>query len=122
MRDVAATPTETEFVTGLRRRVPALQDWYHADADGTLWVTVSYDDEVDGELRATWRLDFDGVELVAGRSPAFLNWDDGVRGRETGMILDPPDGLTARPASVSEAVEIASEWFSAVTQGRATTR
>lgn len=122
MRELPATPTEAEFLAKLRQRVPAVQDWYHADQDGTLWMAVSYDDEVDGELRATWRLDFDGIELVAGRSPAFLNWDDGVRGRETGMTLDPPGGLTAQPASISEAVEIASEWFSAVTQGRATPR
>ena len=68
---------------------------------------------------ATWRIDFDGLELVGGRSPANLNWDDGVRGRDIGMPLDPPDGLVANFSSADEAAQIAADWFHLVTEGRA---
>jgi hypothetical protein len=118
MRDAEPTEWETEFYKQVRLAVPALQDWYHADPDGTFWMTVSYDDVIDGTMRATWRLDFDGAELVAGRSPANLNWDDGVRGRDTGMALGPPTGFTVRVRSVADAVSHAIDWFERVTEGR----
>lgn len=88
------------------------------DDDGTPWMTASYDDMIDGVMAATWRIDFDGVELVGGRSPANLNWDDGVRGRATGMNLEPPDGLVAEASSAVEAAQVAANWFNRVTQGR----
>ena len=119
MRDAAPTADEVAFLERVTELVPSVQDWYHADEDGTPWMTVSYDDKVDGGMRATWRLDFDGIELVAGRSPGYLNWDDGVRGRATGMSLEPPEGLTLKVHSVEEAAHQAAEWFHTVTDGRA---
>jgi hypothetical protein len=118
VRDAPPTATESAFFDRLRALVPDAQDWYHVDDDGTLWMTVSYDDMVDGVM-TTWRIDFDGLELVGGQSPANLNWDDGVRGRATGMSLESPDGLVARVASADEAARLAADWFSRVTQGRA---
>ncbi|MDZ5662231.1 hypothetical protein SFC79_10685 [Nocardioides sp. S-58] len=105
------------FFERLTELIPGAQDWYHAD--GALWMIVSYDDMVDGVMEATWRVDFDGTELVAGRSPAHLNWDDGVRGRDTGMSLQPPTGLVAGVDTVEQAVGIAAEWFNTVSRGRA---
>lgn len=119
MRLAAPTADEATFFERLTELIPDAQDWYHADDDGALWMTVSYDDMVNGVMEATWRCDFDGTALVAGRSPAHLNWDDGVRGGATGMDLDPPTGLVARVDSVEQAVRIAAEWFNTVSQGRA---
>ena len=85
-------------------------------------MTVSYDDVRGGAIQVTWRLDFDGLELVGGRSPAFLNWDDGVRGRDTGMAVEPPEGLTVPVTSVAEAVSRSADWFRHVTEGRAARR
>lgn len=82
-------------------------------------MTASYDDVVGGAMAITWRIDFDGLELVGGRSPGNLNWDDGVRGRATGMSLEPPDGLVAKVSSPEEAAQVAAGWFERVTQGRA---
>lgn len=120
MRKAPPTSTESVFFDRLSVLVPAAQDWYHADEDGALWMTALFDDMVDGVMEATWRIDFDGQELVGGRSPACLNWDDGVRGRATGMSLEPPDGLVANVSSPDEAAQAAAEWFGRVTQGRAT--
>lgn len=122
MREVEPTESEAKFYEHVRLRVPELQDWYHADPDGTLWMTVSYDDLIDGTMRVSWRLDFDGVELVGGRSPANLNWDDGVRGRTTGMALTPPDGFTTEVISVADAGAQAIDWFHRVTEGRSARR
>ncbi|GAA2170122.1 hypothetical protein [Pedococcus bigeumensis] len=119
MRDAPPTASESAFFERLSALVPEAQDWYHADVDGTLWMTASYDDMVGGVMVATWRIDFDGLELVGGRSPANLNWDDGVRGREIGMPLDPPHGLVVNFWSVNEAAQIAADWFHLVTEGRA---
>jgi hypothetical protein len=119
MRDAAPTADEVTFFERLTELIPGAQDWYHADDAGELWMTVSYDDVVDGVMKATWRVDFDGTELVAGQSPSHLNWDDGVRGRETGMVLEPPTGLVAGVDSVEQAVRIAAEWFNTVSHGRA---
>lgn len=120
MRDAPPTAREAAFFDRLSALVPDVQDWYHVDDDGTLWMTASYDETIDGVMATTWRIDFDGLELVGGRSPANLNWDDGVRGRATGMSLEPPDGLVADVSSVEEAAQVAADWFHRVTQGRAT--
>lgn len=120
MREAPPTASESEFFDRVNALVPNAQDWYHADEDGTPWMTVSYDDTVDGAMATTWRLDFDGRELVGGASPANLNWDDGVRGRATGMSLEPPHGLVAMVSSAEQAAQVAVEWFERVTQGRAT--
>lgn len=119
VREAPPTASESAFFEGLRARVPDAQDWYHVDDDGTPWMTASYDDVIDDVLIATWRIDFDGLELVGGRSPANLNWDDGVRGRATGMSLEPPDGLLASVSSAEDAAQVAADWFGQVTQGRA---
>lgn len=121
MRDAPPTQSESEFFQRLLERVPMAQDWFHADNDGTPWMTASVDEGPDGSMTATWRVDFDGSELVGGRSPANLNWDDGMRGRTIGMSLDPPDGFTAKASSPAHAAVLAAEWFIAVTDGRAGT-
>jgi hypothetical protein len=121
VREAPPTASEATFFERLRALVPRVQDWYHEDADGTPWTTASYDDRIDGATTATWRVDFDGAELVGGRSPANLNWDDGVRGRATGMSLEPPAGLIAEVSSAEEAAQVAANWFDVVTEGRALT-
>ena len=119
VRDAPPTASESAFFDVLSASVPEAQDWYHADDDGALWMTASYDDMVNGSMAATWRIDFDGRELVGGRSPANLNWDDGVRGRETGMSLEPPEGLVAEISSAEGAAKVAAAWFHKATDGRA---
>jgi hypothetical protein len=119
MREQPPTPDEAAFYASVLASVPAAHDWYHADDDGTLWMTVSYDVVADGGVTETWRVDFDGRELVAGRSPAGLNWDDGVRGRETGMSLAAPHGFVAAVDSVEQAAGVTVAWFDEVTNGRA---
>lgn len=119
MRDATPTPDEAALFESLVDLIPRAQDWYHADYDCALWMTVSYDDIIDGQMVATWRVDFDGTELVAGRSPAYLNWDGGVRGRETVMSLVPPSGLIARVDSIEQPAREAATWLDVVTNGRA---
>jgi hypothetical protein len=119
VREAPPTASESEFFDRLSALVPDTQDWYHADEDGTPWMTASYDDVIEGVMVATWRVDFDGLELVGGRSPAHLNWDDGVRGRATGMRLEQPEGLVAEVASPADAAQVAADWFHRVTRGRA---
>lgn len=73
MRSEDPTESEARFFEALSAKVPDVQDWYHRDADGALWMIVSYD-VVDANncVRETWRCDFDGNRLKAGSSPAFL--------------------------------------------------
>lgn len=122
VRDGLPTADEADFFERLRVHIPALHDWYHEDTDGTQWMTVSYEVIIGPGIVATWRIDFDGRELVGGRSPAQLNWDDGVRGRHTGMSLVPPDGFVAEVVSLEQAVERCAAWLIEVTQGRARAR
>ncbi|WP_104106996.1 hypothetical protein [Nocardioides sp. 616] len=119
MRETPPTTSESAFFNRLSASVPDAQDWYHVDDDGTPWMTASFDDMVDGVMATTWRVDFDGLELVGGQSPSNLNWDDGVRGRATGMNLAAPDGLVAKVSSAEQAAHVAADWFDRVTQGRA---
>lgn len=119
MREAPPTAHEAAFFERLRTLVPEAQDWYHVDEDGTPWMTVSYDDMAKGVMSTTWRIDFDGVELVGGQSPANLNWDDGVRGRATGMSLEAPDGFVTKVSAAEQAADVAAEWFDRVTEGRA---
>jgi hypothetical protein len=86
-------------------------DWYHQDADGALWIIVSYDFVIGNAVRATLRLDYDGHDLRGGWSPAYLNWDDGVRATDARIDLDPPDGLNIENVSRVSAAEIAAGWF-----------
>jgi hypothetical protein len=109
-----ATEWERRFFDELSSRIPELQDWYHQDADGTPWMTVSYDFiAAGGGVAATLRLDYDGVELVGGWSPSFLNWDAGVRARVAEVDTTPPDGLVASMGTPEEAVGTALPWFEA---------
>jgi hypothetical protein len=121
VRQAPPTPTELAFFDRLKSVVPDVQDWYHVDDDETLWMTASYDDMVNGVMATTWRVDFDGHELVGGRSPANMNWDDGVRARSTGMSTEPPDGFVAKVSSAKDAAQIAADWLDRVTEGRSST-
>jgi hypothetical protein len=91
--------------------VADLQDWYHADEDGTPWMTVSHDFVRDGAVTATLRCDYDGTRLLGGWSPALLNWDDGVRALDAGVVTAPPDGLDARVSDPGTAAAVAAAWF-----------
>jgi hypothetical protein len=111
MRDGEVTAEEASFCADLCNRVPGLDDWYHVDSDGTPWMIISYDFVVDNVVRDTLRLDYDGSTLRGGWSPAFLNWDDGVRAEAAGINTDPPDGLCIRDLTGHDTTSIAAAWF-----------
>jgi hypothetical protein len=111
VRDEDPTEAETIFFALLSVQVPGLDDWYHQDDDGSPWMSVSRDFVVDNVVRKTLRLDYDGHSLRGGWSPAFLNWDDGVRAADADIDTSPPDGLTIDDVSVAEAAVTAAEWF-----------
>ena len=48
VRDAPPTASESAFFERLSASVPEAHDWYHADDDGTLWMTASYSDMVGG--------------------------------------------------------------------------
>lgn len=99
--------------------MPDIDDWYHADEDGTLWVIASLD-FVDGtgRIHETLRADYDGTSLRGGWSPAQLNWDDGVRAANAGIDTTPPDGLRRDHVAPVRAAHAAAEWFLAHREGR----
>ncbi|WP_107653394.1 hypothetical protein [Nocardia suismassiliense] len=112
MRDQDPTPDEQRFFATLRTQVPDIDDWYHADDDGTLWVIASLDFvNSDGHIHATLRVDYDGIALCGGWSPACLNWDDGVRAADAGIDTSPQDGLRRDNIGPVEAAQAAAEWF-----------
>ncbi|MFI6210415.1 hypothetical protein ACIBCD_00345 [Nocardia brasiliensis] len=43
MREQDPTPDEQRFFDALRAQVPEIDDWYHVDEDGRLWVIASLD-------------------------------------------------------------------------------
>jgi hypothetical protein len=47
----------------------------------------------DGVCIRVLRLDFDGVEIKGGWSPACLNWDDGVRAGDAGIDTSSSEGI-----------------------------
>ena len=93
VRSSGPTEDEAQFFAEVARRVPDVQDWYHQDADGTLWMTVSYDVVGPRGMTDTLRVDYDGVAVRGGVSPANLNWDDGVRAAAAGIDLASPQGM-----------------------------
>jgi hypothetical protein len=93
MRDREPTAQEVDFFDHLVELVPGARDAYYADDDGAPWMTALYDNVVNGFVVATWRVDFDGTELVAGRSRTRLDRDEGVRWRATGKSLGRPDSV-----------------------------
>ncbi|WP_280448898.1 hypothetical protein [Nocardia brasiliensis] len=112
VREQDPTPDEQRFFDALIAQVPEVDDWYHADEDGTLWVTVSLDFvDSTGHIRDTLRVDYDGISLRGGWSPACLNWDDGVRANNAGIDTAPPDGLHRDNVAPVRAAHVAAEWF-----------
>jgi hypothetical protein len=111
VRESEPTPDEQAFFRLLSSRVDGIQDWYHEDADGTPWVTASYDYLSGDGVRATLRVDYDGESLLGGWSPSCLNWDDGVRARDAQIDTGPPDGIERSIGSYEEAAAVAAEWF-----------
>lgn len=114
MRDEDPTSEEVLFFDALSKRIAGLQDWYHRDSDGALWMIASIDVAPDGtRITDTWRCDFDGVRLLGGRSPGFLNWDDGVRAIAAGVDVDGVEGLKVEISDPRQAAEVAANWFEA---------
>lgn len=111
VRDTDPSPEEFRFFEALSARVPDLQDWYHQDSDGSLWMCVSFDFIEGSSIAATLRLDYDGHRLRGGWSPGFLNWDDGVRAEEAGVETSAPEGLAQDVESPEMAARLAALWF-----------
>lgn len=107
------TPAETAFAEALDALTPNLGYWLHEDSDRTPWLLVSWDFTEANVVHDTLRLDFDVTGIRGGWSPAFLNWDDGVRCGPTGISTAPPDGIDIRspPASLAELPQLAASWF-----------
>ena len=111
MREEDPTADEQAFFAELQRRLPDVQDWYHADDDGTLWMTASYDLVQDHWIRDTLRVDYDGRTLRGGLSPACLNWDDGVRAHAAQIDTRAADGLHLDVTDPRHAAIATSAWF-----------
>jgi hypothetical protein len=111
MRDSEPTPDEALFFRHLSSLVPGLDDWYHADDDGGLWMMASYDFITDNTVHATLRVDYDGRRLRGGWSPACLNWDGGVRAEEALINTSSPDGLHLDDLGPDDAAVAAAAWF-----------
>jgi len=100
--DPPQTPQEAAFLAQLLSEHPNLDVWQHTAADGRPWLIVSRDFSVDGGIRDTLRLDFDGNTIKGGWSPACLNWDDGVPATEAEIDLSPPDGIDLTSNSIAQ--------------------
>ena len=113
MREEAPTDAESAFFYTLTAQLRGAQDWYHRDPDGSLWMIASADVVSDRGVTTTWRCDYDGHRLLAGRSPANLNWDDGVRATDAGIPVAGADGLDAVESDPGKAADVAAAWFKA---------
>lgn len=111
MRSEDPTDLEVVYFDAVRARIPDAQDWYHRDPDGSLWMTVSVDTTNGRQIVETWRCDYDGKRLLGGRSPACLNWDDGVRALDAGIDVTGPDGLHRVEEDPVRAAEVTARWF-----------
>jgi len=107
------TPLEKDFVEPLLLEFPDLQDWFHADRDGTPWLMLSCDFLGDRGVVATLRLDYDGQSLLGGWSPSCLNWDAEMRASDVPIDTTGPDGLSFRPSSTADAIDQTRAWISA---------
>ena len=107
------TRAELQFAGELERLFPGLDYWLHEDADGVAWLLVSTDFVVDNAVRDTLRLDVDAAGIRGGWSPAFLNWDAEVLGREAGIETAGPDGIeeSAVGRTPGELARVAAKWF-----------
>ncbi|MDP9073693.1 MAG: hypothetical protein M3N98_05855 [Actinomycetota bacterium] len=111
-RDVnEITPLESEFVDSLDANLANHLDVWLNESDGRPWLTVSIDVVRDGVIRATWRVDFDGESICGGRSPACLNWDDGVSADEARIDMKPPRGIPRTFGAAAELGAEAARWF-----------
>jgi hypothetical protein len=111
VRDEDPTADELTFFEALEELVPGVRDWYHKDQDGSLWMTASYDIPDVGVIHATLRCDYDGRRLLGGRSPGFLNWDDGIRAEDAGVDTTGDGGLREEVADPLDAAQRAATWF-----------
>ena len=111
MRDEDPTEDEVIFFDALEELVPGVRDWYHKDADGTLWMIASYDVPDVGVIHTTLRCDYDGSRLLGGRSPGFLNRTDGVRAEPAGVDSSGDGGLEAEVDDPLVAAQLAAQWF-----------
>jgi hypothetical protein len=109
------TAAEREFVTVIQSELGHPVDVWLNESDGRPWLTVSLDVVRDGGgIAATWRLDFDGDTVCGGRSPAYLNWDDGVSADEAGINMTPPRGMPRTLGPPSELGRSAAAWLASV--------
>ncbi len=113
MRKEDPTDAESVFFHRLVSQLRGAQDWYHRDPDGAPWMIASVDVVGDEGVTTTWRCDYDGHRLLAGRSPANLNWDDGVRATDAGISVSGADGLDVVESDPGRAADVAATWFKA---------
>ena len=108
------TAAESAFAEALDALVPCFDYWLHEDADGTPWLLVSLDFTEGNVVHDTLRLDFDATGVSGGWSPAFLNWDDGVRCALAGISTAAPDGIdiTSTQTSPAGLPQLAAAWLS----------
>lgn len=111
MRTAPLTQAESDFIAQVQRLVPGIQEWFLEDPDGIPWVMVSFDVLGPRGMSDTLRVDYDGVSVRGGVSPAHLNWDAEVRATDAGIDLEPPKGVYAAGLSPIEAARTASTWI-----------
>jgi hypothetical protein len=110
--DRPLTPDERTFIAGvLRDKPPFLDVWRHVDEDGSPWLIISADFIVDGAVRGTLRLDFDGASMKGGWSRFLLNGDDGLRAELAGVDFNGADGYSKAFEDVAEASLDVRHWF-----------
>ena len=103
------TPSEAEFAGEVRALVPEVDLWLHSDSDGRPWLLVSLDILDERGIRSVPRIDFDSDGATGGQSPAFLNWDSGVRATNAGIDTTPPVGFPQQQSR--EIAKRVAAWF-----------
>ncbi len=109
----APTDWEREFLGRLKEQpgVPPLDVWLHEDGAGTPWMMLSLDESDAGAIRRTWRVDVDEEGVRGGVSPAYLNWDSGVRAADAEIDTTDPDAIELEGAPLDEVVAAVARWF-----------